>query len=403
MKFRGNLRTLGAVLPFVFGVATSEAVEIKIDYTYDTGNFFDTSEKREAIESVARLIGDMLDDKLLAVDSSEFSSSSTWNVNLSHPSTGGVINFDDPVIPEDTIIIYVGARELGGSRVGLASSPGFGASGSTSWFNRIFGRGNPGAQSSEANLRTDVAPKLASVAFDTPRQWNFSLSQNQSGTEFVGVAIHEILHVLGIGQSGAWDNLLSGATFTGNAAQNSFGRAPDADSGHFTSGLQSRTFGSFSQAHGPLRSSIMLSSLLDNNVTFNTLTDLDLAALADIGWEVNPKPNLTLSGSATSTKTLQWPSVSFFDYRLKRSSDLLSYPGLGDLSVGNGTILSISDTSAPNDQAFYILESYRKFDQTAAAERFASQKGAQQPTFVSEEPRSTACEVECDCPDHAKE
>lgn len=149
------------------------------------------------------------------------------------------------VVPEDTIIVYVGARDLGGNTRGLAGPGGWGASAiSQSWFDLIAGRGNPGAEPANPNAQTDTAPWGGTITFDIDSTWNFSLTQNLTGTEFVSVALHEMAHVLGIGTVPSWDNLVSGGTFNGFAANLSYGANPPATSGHFGGTTTSKAFGS---------------------------------------------------------------------------------------------------------------------------------------------------------------
>jgi len=46
------------------GASLASALDIRIDYTYDTQNFFDTEEKRDAMESVAAFFGGLIKDNL---------------------------------------------------------------------------------------------------------------------------------------------------------------------------------------------------------------------------------------------------------------------------------------------------------------------------------------------------
>ena len=49
------LSFLTAILP-----SSLSALTIQIDYTYDTNNFFDTQEKRDAMEAAAQFFGDRI-------------------------------------------------------------------------------------------------------------------------------------------------------------------------------------------------------------------------------------------------------------------------------------------------------------------------------------------------------
>ena len=345
----------GSLAALMLCCTLAQAIEIRIDYTYDTSNFFDTQEKRDAIEAVAAFYGGLLTDNLLRIDNSEFTSAS-WNATFTHPATGLQESVANLVVPEDVIIIYVGARELGGSVAGRAGPGGFGASGFQSWFDRLRGRGQAGAEASDSSLRTDFALWGGSIAFDTPRTWNFSLTGNETGTEFITVALHEMGHVLGIGTAATWTNQLSGGTFTGAAAAQSYGSAPTADTGHFTGALNSELFGSFSASHGTSRPVLMLSSFTDTGSNFDVATDLDLATLVDIGWQVEPQIELRYTALSSLAASFNWNSVSFKTYQIRSSTSLTSFSAGSSVGDGDGTVQSWSDPSPPSERGFYKLD-----------------------------------------------
>jgi hypothetical protein len=54
-----------------------------------------------------------------------------------------------------------------------------------------------------------------------------------------------------------------------------------------------KSFGSFNVAHGTSSQVLMLQSLTDNHSTLIVAGDLDLAALVDMGWQINPPPMIT--------------------------------------------------------------------------------------------------------------
>ena len=349
------LSFLTAILP-----SSLSALTIQIDYTYDTNNFFNTQEKRDAIEAAAQFFGDRIQDNLLRIDPAEFPGQS-WTATFTHPTTGEALRRPDLVIPEDTIIIFVGARELFNRTAGQAGS-GFSIENATlSWLQRVTARGQAG-RTLPSNERTDLAPWGGAITFDTPREWNFSLEENLPGTEFVRVALHEIAHILGIGASDSWRNLIEDGSFTGPAAIQSYGSAPPADNGHFLvpsedADLESPLYGSFGAAHGPSRPVLMLPENSDSGSNFDVVTDLDLAALVDIGWEITLPLNLSVDALSPTQATFSWPSSSFLDYNLERGTDLITFPdGSGEIS-GNALPLEWSDPAPLSEKAFYRLSS----------------------------------------------
>ena len=307
------------------------------------------------MQAVADFYGDMIDDNLLQIDSAEFPGSS-WSALFFQPTTGQSIFVPDLVVPEDVIIVYVGARELGGSTAGSA---GFGvagiSNGSDAWKARLRGRGSAGAAILDESDRTDFSLWGGSIAFDTPRTWNFSQTGNGTGTEFITVALHEMGHVLGIGTAPTWDNQLAGGFFRGSAASRSFGGAPAASSAHYSGSLRSPLFGSFAVPHGLSRPVVMSAILTDNGSNFDVVTDLDLATLVDIGWQLSPPTRFASTALSPIEATFTWQSVSFKNYELQRSMDLVSFPNGSGFLSGDGSSLSYSDPSPPTVRAFYRL------------------------------------------------
>ncbi len=343
-------------LIFLAFAAQVSAITIKIDYAYDTSNFFNTQAKRSAMENAAKFYGDLIRDHLLRIDPADFPSAS-WSAEFSHPATGATVSIFNPSVPEDTIIVYVGARILSGNTLGIGGPGGFRASGFTPWFERIEGRGNPGAILAMGS-RTDHAPWGGSITFDADTTWNFSQSQNLAGFEFINVALHELAHVLGIGISESWDNKISGGVFTGAMALRSNGSAPpvQAGGGHFGgSTLTSEVFGSFGRIHGPSRPVLMLASSTDDGSSFDVASDLDLAALIDCGWEISPPLALRFTSLKPSAAAFTWNSSSFLDYKVQRGSDLQSFPAGSGVIAGDGTQRNWTDPAAPAANTFYRL------------------------------------------------
>ena len=330
------------------------AITIKIDYTYDTSNFFNTEAKKSAIEAVAKFYGDLIKDNLLRIDATQFPSAS-WTANPINPATGNSLSIANLIVPEDTMIVFVGARILSGSTLGIGGPGGWGASGFQPWFDRIEGRGSAGAL---AAIPTDHSPWGGSITFDADSTWNFSLTQNLAGFEFIGVALHEMGHVLGIGTAESWINKISGAVFSGVASTRSNGSAPPIQSGggHFGgSTLVSDVFGSFGRTHGTSRPVLMLASSTDNGTNFDVASDLDLAALIDCGWEVSPPLNLTATSLKPIAAAFNWKSSSFLNYRVERGSNLQTFPAGSASVAGDGTIQVWTDPAAPVSNTFYRL------------------------------------------------
>lgn len=368
------------------------ALTIKIDYSLDSGNFFNTSEKKEAIEAVAKFYGSLIKDHLQRINQADFRGCS-WYIKVEHPTTGVVVTIPNLIVPEDTIIVYVGGQILGGYTVGQGGPGGFGASGNNAWFDHIRGRGNAAAESKTPALCTDFAPWGGSIAFDTETDWNFSLSENLENLDFIQVALHEMGHVLGIGTANSWKNLKSSTgTFLGPASVYSYGSAPPLDSygAHFDdpsfATLTSPAFGSFGRSHGSDCPVVMRPTASDDNVHFDVVTDLDLAALVDIGWEISPPLVLDSAIPTPASASFTWNSSSFIRYEIQRGTNLTTFPEGSGTIVGNGLVQSWNDAAAPADRAFYRLAATPSFGPAAAAP-------AARPLQVQALPSGTILEV----------
>ena len=131
----------------------------------------------------------------------------TWTATRWHPATGNLLEITNLVVPADALIIYPGARDLPGTMAGFATT-GTSVSRVTNFFNQVLYRGEAGASDTPS---TDNGPLSGSISFDTRKfdgsthVWNFPLTETStSKTDFVGVALHEFCHILGIGNTGSW-------------------------------------------------------------------------------------------------------------------------------------------------------------------------------------------------------
>jgi hypothetical protein len=246
------------------------AVTIQFDYSFDTSGFFNDPARRAVLQQAAADLGVHLDGSLAAIVPG---GGNDWTETFLDPSTGRMTSRADPVVAANTVVVYVGARDLPGAAVGIT---GFGqalASGSPAWRNFVETRGPAG-----------TTLWGASTAFDSRTNWYFGASADGIGPgqiDFYSVATHELGHALGIGTAQQWFAQVSGRTFVGPSAEAVFGGPVPlaADGGHWADGL---TIGGQPVSLDPtVRSGV--------RVTFSAL---DFAALRDLGWSVD--------GSATT-------------------------------------------------------------------------------------------------------
>jgi hypothetical protein len=279
----------------------ADAFTIQFDYTHDTGNFFASgSPQRDRLLDAGSFFESLLGDDLLTISPQPGDS---WSTLYTNPTSGGP-GFDfNPVIPADTIIVYVGARDLGGSTLGEAGPGGRGgASGSAAFIDAVLTRGETG--DTEGPSATDFSPWGGNLAMDlpsggTPTDWDYSIDDSTIGptqSHFYSVLLHEIGHILGVGTADSWDAQISGSNeFFGAASVLEYGSDVPLQSppGHWSGDTDSGTPGDqviTSDIWGTTdpQEVAMDPSIIDGTTKY--FTNLDVAALADIGWEINPIP-----------------------------------------------------------------------------------------------------------------
>ncbi len=151
---------------------------------------------------------------------------------------------------------------------------------------------------------------------------------------------------------------------------NSFGSAPPTqipNPGHFLSRqtVASKSYGSFSTPHAITQSALMVPITLNGGSEFIVLSDLDLAALVDIGWEVKLPADLIPRFMAPGQVVIDFPTSSFMHYAIARGPDLRSFP-VRENFPGTAEVLTFTSDQAPSPRAFYQLEATSRFPQPDA-------------------------------------
>ena len=131
------------VVLLAIGITRSlAAITIDIDYTLDTaGPFFDTQQKKDAVESAADFLSHMLTDRLEAIVPS---GDNHWVADFTSPGTGVRTRLHDLTIPADTLLVYAGGHDLDGRLLAQGGPGERTATGDSAWVNNTtLQRGQP--------------------------------------------------------------------------------------------------------------------------------------------------------------------------------------------------------------------------------------------------------------------
>jgi PKD repeat protein len=257
-------------------------LRVRIDYSLDANNFFQANERRVLLQTVLDSIASRFSDSLSAIQPQ---GSEYWEARFKNPSNGADVSRRNLPVAANELVVFVGARALSVGEGGLGNRGGtFVSSTRQQFVDTVRARGQTGAL---ANPATDVGPWGGAITFDTTKNWYFGTDPNGMGSnqlDFVTVAAHEFLHVLGFGTTDSFNNKLINNKFTGTAARAEYGSdVPMADPDHFANNLSYRG-----------RRPIMVPSL--GNAERLLPSRLDLTAMHDIGWRLIT-PSVRVTGS----------------------------------------------------------------------------------------------------------
>ncbi|HFD11630.1 MAG TPA: hypothetical protein ENJ32_04070 [Crenotrichaceae bacterium] len=258
------------------------ALNIQIDYSLDSNGFFDPATQqgiyaRQTLESVADYFSELLTDQFTAIASSE---NNQFTVVFQHPSDTYFVEMPRLDIPQDTIIIFVGARDLHGTLLGYAGVGGYNAQGNASFLNNIETRGQSGI--THGDDADDFAPWGGYLSFDLYANWYFDDDLSTADVpaeqfDFYSNALHEFGHLLGIGTSDAWFRLTAYSYFDGERTNFEYNDLIPLDNTleHWAQDVENNVQGATQTAS--------LTPALKPGER-KQFTKLDIAALEDIGW-----------------------------------------------------------------------------------------------------------------------
>jgi hypothetical protein len=313
----------GLALAF-FSAPWAGAITITVDYSLDsTGFFASNTAARNAVNAAASDISAAILPSLGAVPTDVFTGTSgsttatlNWSLSFRNPVTDTTVTLNTFAFTADNITIYAGMRPLSGSTLGQGGPGGAGVqagvSGQTNEFQAAF---NVASANSDTVMKREAgglsgpiigtlsggntdfsytvkyAPIVGQMSFDNDADnngspdadlstyWNFDHTNNSFAgkNDFYSVALHELLHSIGLGASESWNGLHAGTTWNGANA-----KALNGGSG----------LNLVSSGGDHIADSFMDPSLTTGSRKF--LTQMDMAFLRDLGYATVPEPSTVM-------------------------------------------------------------------------------------------------------------
>jgi hypothetical protein len=351
---------IGLVIEFAGPTLPAGAINIQFDYTYDSAGYFGSPTSPTPARSVLEFAGRAFQPFTDTLAPIQPGGNNNWTAVFTNPSQGGDAFRSNLIVPADTVIVFVGTRDLGGETLGEGglgrtqfSIPGS----SPSFINSVFTR-------NQGSAEQDFAGWGGHLIFDTlttaggPRNWHFDLNAAPPANahDFYSAAAHELAHVLGFGTSTAFAADRSNGRFTGPTVQAMYGSAPPLHSGnqHWAT-----TVGAPPYALGTRPKPAM--SHIQNAGERKLFSPLDYAAMKDIGWLVTPEQ-------------LRLPGDADFDHDVDGTDFLLWQRNLGGFG---GSLGDVNGDLIVDDYDGWIIR--QNFGAIGTGSSFAMAPSAQVP------------------------
>ncbi len=266
-----------------FSIASQPAranIDIVFDYNYDSSGFFtgSNSSRQTLLNAAASVFETRFTDNLTAITSSGPSGIDHFNVAFADPSATQTKTVNDYSVAADKIIVYVGAYNLGSNVLGQGGPGGYNVSGTQDFVNNAVSRGQPGALGAPAS-QTDFGPWGGTLSFNNTANYYFGTDAPPAtaGFDFYSIAVHELGHLLGFGTADSYYHYVANGVFTGPAVNTLTTNPPVTNDGHWATGT------TYMGQEAAMTPDIAAGQR-------KNFTELDFAAMKDIGWQVTAVP-----------------------------------------------------------------------------------------------------------------
>jgi LysM repeat protein len=271
------------------------AIAFQFDYSYDSLGFFTANPAAKTVlQEAAQILGSQLNNNLAGFGSNP-ALDQYWDSYIPNPSNMATnVEVSNLTIPANTLVVFVGGSNLSSGTLAESNPGSLNTYYSQDYSNLVHSRGQPGAL---ATPPTAWSPWGGMMSFGMSDNWSFSGTGGLPATgqyDFLTVCEHELCHLLGYGQAPSWfaQVNLSTQLFDGAHAEKTYGGPVpvDATGIHWAAGTTSGG------------QSPVMSPSLPTGIR-RSMTPLDWAGLADIGWNVDqlvvttPPPGQVAPGS----------------------------------------------------------------------------------------------------------
>lgn len=278
-----RLRFLTLLMLLLVLVASQARAQItfSFDFTHDTHGFFTGANagRQTYLTAAGAYVAQLIGGTTLSAITP--GGSNTWTATIFDPGNfAQQIQKTNLSISANTIVVYAGGYNIGGSTLGIGGTPGLSTGGVAGWHETVTTRGNG----------TFHMASVGSITFNSASSWHFdsditTVEPFPDQADFFSVAVHELVHMIGFGTSSTWSSFVTGLTFTGanSVALNGGDPVPLYDAGHWAEGTMSTIIGTATAQEALMDPTILLG-------TRKYATTLDMAGLMDIGYAPIPEP-----------------------------------------------------------------------------------------------------------------